>query len=65
MKDDKYDEGSESSMSSVKYTVEETSPDKLDKDVADAIKLLEENEILWVEPNGSINIESIDKKLPN
>lgn len=53
-------------MDRLKITfIKETSPDKINKDVADAIKLLEENEILWVDPNGSINIEILDKKLPN
>lgn len=50
---------------SSKYSVSEVNPDELNKEVADAIKLLEENEILWVEPTGSISIEIIDKKLPN
>lgn len=65
MKNNENNKDSNTSMPSTKYTVEEISPDILNKDVADAIKLLEKNEILWVEPNGSINIESIDKKLPN
>ena len=65
MKNNENNKDSNTSMPSTKYTVEEISPDILNKDVADAIKLLEKNEILWVEPNGSINIESLGKKLPN
>jgi hypothetical protein len=66
---EEYSEGSEAlellKELSPNYKVKEVTPDELNKEVADAIKLLGDNEILWVEPNGSINIESIDKKLPN
>ena len=48
-----------------RYGVKQVNFNDLEKEVADAIRLLEKNEILWVEPDGSMHIQIIDKKLPN